>query len=205
MAGDQRYCLECGARRGEPRVAYRRLLEPSPAAMPGSRDAAPPATPATPATPAVVATAPGGRAGWSLPSALATVACLLLALAIGVMIGRGGEERGGQAAAPAPQVIRVDGAAPTAATTTTETEPAAETEKASAQKKQPAAKTAKQSKQEAEVAAKSAGALEALEEASPEEYQKQSQKLPKEVATQGAPPPKDDKAPAGGGEFEEIG
>jgi hypothetical protein len=37
-----------------------------------------------------------------------------------------------------------------------------------------------------------------LEEQSPDEYSENSAKLPDEIATGGAPPPKDDKAPGGG-------
>lgn len=40
--------------------------------------------------------------------------------------------------------------------------------------------------------------LRQLQNLSPEEYQKKSQKLPDETAIQGAPPPKDNKAPGGG-------
>lgn len=45
LAGDQRYCLECGSRRGDPRVAYLELLWPAPPAM----VALPPAPAAVPA------------------------------------------------------------------------------------------------------------------------------------------------------------
>ena len=47
--------------------------------------------------------------------------------------------------------------------------------------------------------------LKKLENLSPEQYQKQSLKLPKTVGTGGAPPPIDNKAPAGGGSFDTIG
>jgi hypothetical protein len=41
--------------------------------------------------------------------------------------------------------------------------------------------------------------------ADPDEASKKSRKLPDQVGTGGAPPPEDDKAPAGGGELETIG
>jgi hypothetical protein len=77
-----------------------------------------------------------------------------------------------------------------------------------AKKRQPGAGKQKDDVVEAASAEESKAtnpALQELENASPEEYQKQSQKLPKELSTGGKPPPKDDKAPAAGGEFEEIG
>ncbi len=48
------------------------------------------------------------------------------------------------------------------------------------------------------------GTLQNLEKLSPEEYQKQAQKLPTEVGTGGTPPPKDNKPAGGGSEFEDF-
>jgi hypothetical protein len=50
----------------------------------------------------------------------------------------------------------------------------------------------------AEQQAEGAKAIQDLENTSPEEYQKKSAKLPKQLTTPGKLPPKDDK-PAGGG------
>jgi hypothetical protein len=99
LARDQRYCLTCGARRAG--------LSPMLSADPDPRPvAAPPQPPAPPAPPAP---------GWRLDLGLvAGVGCLLLALLVGVLIGRAGHSNEQKAAAP--QVVTV-GAAPTATAT----------------------------------------------------------------------------------------
>lgn len=179
MAADQRYCLECGSRRGEPRLDYRVYLDDPPAPAP-QRDR---------------------RSSWSLATGLATIACLLLAMGIGVLIGRSGDDGGGHQAAAPPQVIRVNASAPAATTATT---PAASTTEATAPdagqaKKAPAAK------KKATSSKATSDAVKSLDSASPDDYQKQSEKLPKELGTGGQAPPKDDKPAAGGGDFETIG
>ena len=190
MAADQRYCLQCGERRSAPRVTYTDLLAAGAPAGPAAPDPPPEA---------------GAHGPWTLTAGLATIACLLLAVAIGVLIGRGGDSAP-QAAAPAPQVIRVDGAAPAASTTTTPDTVAkqADTAKAGKRHTKDTSEREPQRQSAGEQAADDA-AVKSLEEASPEEYQQQAQKLPKEVGTGGQAPPKDNKAPAAGGAFEEIG
>lgn len=99
MAADQRYCLECGCRRGDPRLPFmdavvfmgatKRAGEPAPSPLP-------------PREPRSRMTANA--------SLIAGVATLVLAIGVGVMIGRQGESGGATAAAPAPQIIRVGGA-----------------------------------------------------------------------------------------------
>jgi hypothetical protein len=186
MAGDQRYCLECGQRRGDPRVDYQRMLRPTPVASPPE----PPGGVA-----GVVARA---RGAWTLPAALATIACLLLAMGIGVLIGRSGDDGASQAAAPAPQVIRVSSEqAPAATSTDAAPAPAAGTHTTAAKRK-----TAKKA---AATTAKASAQTKTLEKSSGDDYVKQSAKLPKQVGTGGKAPPKDKKPAAGGGGFEEIG
>ena len=69
-----------------------------------------------------------------------------------------------------------------------------------------AKKTAKSTTSETPAASTAANpSLKKLENLSPEQYQKESVKLPKTVGTGGAPPPVDNKAPAGGGSFDTIG
>jgi hypothetical protein len=273
LAADQRYCLECGTRRGGPRVAYGDLL---------TKRATPP--------PALAgATVPPGppplsrTTGFNVALGLGV---LLLALGVGVLIGNGGDEP--QNVAASPQVVTVGGAGAGAAVAATEfasdwpsgrdgwtvelqelpvdgTDPAAVA----------AAKTAAQGKGAADVGAlrsddfgsldpgsyvvysgvfsskkqaaaalkglkskfpdarvvevsggdgssKSSSAgdgakeapkdqqvskkqLEDLNNLSPEEYQKKSQKLPKTIGTPGKPPPKDNKPAGGGSDSIEIG
>jgi hypothetical protein len=173
LAADQRYCLSCGARRSEPRLdhgVYTREVA-----------AAPPPPPA-------------GRSGSSGSTVVAGVATLLLAMGIGVLIGRAGRDDPTPAKAAAPQVIKVTGGAAAAPAATTSTTTAAPTRAASRKK------TASSHKTKATNAT-----IKKLDSLSPKEYQKQSQKLPKTVGTGGKPPPKDNKKPAGGGSFDTIG
>jgi hypothetical protein len=103
LAGDQRYCLACGARReGLSAVLSAEARQPATTVRETT-------APATKAPVAVASELP-----WRLDAGLlAGVGCLLLALLVGVLIGRSGAGNDTQRAA-APQVVTV-GAAPTAA------------------------------------------------------------------------------------------
>lgn len=98
MAADQRYCLGCGKRRGEPRlpvmdaVVFIDAIHRQPAAA-----AAPPA--------------PAKKRARMSPNAslIAGVGTLLLALGIGVLIGQTHDSGTISAASSAPQIIRVGG------------------------------------------------------------------------------------------------
>lgn len=184
LASDQRYCLSCGYRRAEARLPFREILATG--AVAGA------------VRPAAGGTLPVGRVPAdegrrSAVTALASIACLLLALGVGVLIGGSGDP-GGQDAAPAPQVISVGGAAGAVA-------PAGD---AGAGPGGSSGKGAKATRSGSEPAGQKQQ-LQKLEKLSPAEYQKQSQKLPKVVGTGGTPPPKDNKPAAGGGGFQEIG
>jgi hypothetical protein len=100
MAPDQCYCLSCGRRRGEPRLPFMdAVVFMESMRRPTAGDAAP--APEPPAD---------HRHRLSPNSALVTgVATLILAMGVGVMIGRSGEGGPSTAAAPVPQVIRVGG------------------------------------------------------------------------------------------------
>jgi hypothetical protein len=99
MAADQRYCLDCGRRRGEPRLPFMDAV----AFMETTRRAADPASAPPPA-------APEKRSRMSANASLiAGVATLVLAIGVGVMIGQAGESGSSIAAAPAPQIIKVGG------------------------------------------------------------------------------------------------
>jgi hypothetical protein len=111
LAPDQRYCLNCGLRRAEPRVAYRELLLGEDAGA----GAAPP--PAAPPPAAVPAPGPddGSRAISPLGAAVA-IGLLLLATLLGAVIGRGT----GDDAAQQPVVVGGAPAAAAAAAVTSE-------------------------------------------------------------------------------------
>jgi len=99
LAEDQRYCLECGERS----PATSEFLR---SAAPGQAPAGPP-----PARPPAVAPPPSspGRPNQTL-SVIAGIGVLLLAMGVGVLIGRAGSSSGKTAPA---QVITVGSAAPT--------------------------------------------------------------------------------------------
>jgi hypothetical protein len=96
LAADQRYCLECGQRRGDPRLPFMDavvLMDP----VKRPRQAPPPPTKRK-------------RRGVSPNAALiAGVGTLLLALGIGVLIGRSGPQEVASTAPPAPIVIKGGG------------------------------------------------------------------------------------------------
>jgi hypothetical protein len=97
MAADQRYCLNCGHRRGDPRLPFMDAVVFMDAVN-RPRDAAPP-PPSGERKPRLSANA----------SLIAGIATLVLAIGVGVLIGRSGESSAPGAAAPATQVIKVGG------------------------------------------------------------------------------------------------
>jgi len=104
---DQRYCLSCGQRRGEPRLPIMDAV----AYMDASKRPQPAAAAAPPKPP------PRRRPSVSASSSLvAVVATLVLALGVGVMIGRSGDD--GMSNTAAPQIIRVGGGGETATAST---------------------------------------------------------------------------------------
>lgn len=112
VAADQRYCLRCGQRCGEPRLPFMNAVT----FMDAMR------TPAE-ALAAPAPTAPPSRRRLSPNAALiAGVGTLLLAMGVGVLIGHSGNQSTATSAA-APQVITVHGGG-------AETEQAPTTEKA---------------------------------------------------------------------------
>jgi hypothetical protein len=96
LAPDQRYCLECGERR-TPMSSV--LLGGVPARV-DSQPTPPPAPPPAPGGPARQVPSPRGNT----VTVIAGVGVLLLAMGVGVLIGRSG---GSKAPASAPQVITV--------------------------------------------------------------------------------------------------
>jgi hypothetical protein len=193
LAGDQRYCLECGARRAQARLPFREIL--------ASGGAAPPTAPAVAAATAHEGPPPA-RSGLAF---LAGLLCLIAALGVGVLIGNSGDDRTA-ATTPPPQVITVGGAAAAPAATT----PAATTSTPDASSTSGAAKSSKgsgssSSAKSSKGSAADKKAVKDLDSSSGSDYQKKSEKLPKEVGTSGKPAPKDNKPAGGGSDFEDIG
>jgi hypothetical protein len=187
LAEDQRYCLHCGEAQGDPRVAYRRLIAPA-VTVPQS---APAILPAAAAPAAVIA-----PRDWTPLLALGGLAALALVLVVGVLIGKSGTPA--PAAAGTPQVITVSGAP--AATTSAQTTASAGGGGGGRKAHGRAAKNPDPVDTRA-----GARAVQDLNSATGEDYQRKSARLPDTVALPGKPPPRDDKAPGGGSGAETIG
>ena len=205
LAGDQRYCLHCGARRPEARLEFLDVLDEDVRA----RRSAPPAF--APAAAAGAAAPPPASLGGRLNAhagLLAVAALLGLMLLIGLLLGhwvtqRDATSAAGSAAAPAPQVIKVEGteAAPAASGTSSDASgddaagASGSSARSKASKNADAGDKAKAPKDS--VSVKSLDSKKAVDDAV---------KKGKPISTgTGKLPPKDDKAPGGGSDFEEIG
>ena len=97
MAADQRYCVECGQRRGDPRLPFMDAVVLMDTVVKGPRQAAPPPPPKK------------RRRMSANATLIAGIGTLLLALGVGVLIGRSGEHSG-STASTAPVVVKVPGA-----------------------------------------------------------------------------------------------
>jgi hypothetical protein len=116
LADDQRYCLECGERR----APMSSVLLGGPPSGEEPQSQAPPTAP--PATHAAVAAENAGRG--NAVTVIAGVGVLLLAMGVGVLIGRSSAPK--QSAAPAQTIsVTQPAAAAGAAATTTPTAPEA--------------------------------------------------------------------------------
>jgi hypothetical protein len=193
LAADQRYCLECGTRRAEARLAFRDILAGQ---APGSTrpPAAPPSAPAPSDPPA--------RAGLAF---LAGLLCLLVALGVGVLIGRSGDDTPTAATTPPPQVITVGGSAPAATTTPAAGSSDDSTATGADSSSSSSSSSSKSTKDSGSNSSKSSKSVKDLNNSSGSDYQKKSEKLPKQVGTSGKAPPKDNKPAGGGSDFEDIG
>lgn len=195
LAADQRYCLNCGRRRGEPRVDYAPLLAAEPATPPAAQAAAalpPPAPRAPEASPLV---------------AVSGIALLGLMLLVGVLIGRG-DGNGGTQDAATPTVVQVgkdqgskvaDASAPGTGGGSTDGQGAAADKAGSAKTKDVSSSSSSQdpgSIDNPDVASQSQ--LQDLANKSGDDYQQASQNLPDTIAIPGKPPPTDNQAPGGG-------
>jgi len=193
LADDQRYCLHCGQAQGDPRVAYRELIAPAVTAAH--------AAPEPPATTTAAAPLAAPARDWTPVIALGGLAALALVLVVGVLIGKSGTQ---DAAPPAaPQVITVS-AGPSTATTPTET---SDTSGSGSGRGGKAKQHSRGGGGEVSAAEQAAGAraVQDLNSASGEDYQRKSARLPDTVALPGRPPAADDKQPGGGSGAETIG
>lgn len=197
LAADQRYCLNCGKRRGEPRIDFQSQVPSRDRASANGNSPAP-----SQATAEAVQSVPSAdkepQRDYTPLAAVGGIAVLGVMLLIGVLIGKG--DSGGTAAtAPAPVVIH-GGEAGSGKTASEEGgEAKAEAKQAKVKggsKGNGVVKGGSTSTGSAPVA--SDEALQQLQEGTPEEKAEQSANLPDEVATGGAPPPEDNKAPGGG-------
>lgn len=195
LAADQRYCLNCGKRRGEPRIDFQRHVPSAGASANGARAAQP-----QPAADRGEARSESGgpQRDYTPLAAVGGIAVLGVMLLIGVLIGKG--DSGGSAMAPAPVVVQGGEAGAAKAATNDEAGAAGpEAKQAKAKgggKGGDVVKGGSVNTGSAPVA--SDEALQQLQEQSPQEYSESSAKLPDEIATGGAPPPEDSKAPGGG-------
>jgi hypothetical protein len=196
LAADQRYCLNCGKRRGEPRIDFQQHLPPAGAVSANGSSAAP----GQPVVEGVQPESPqekGSQRDYTPLAAVGGIAVLGVMLLIGVLIGKG--EGGGTVTAPAPVVVQggeADAGKTAAEEKAGEATAEAKQAKAKGGSKGGAVKGGSASTGDAPVA--SDEALQKLQEQSPQEYSENSAKLPDEIATGGAPPPEDSKAPGGG-------
>lgn len=188
LAADQRYCLNCGRRRAGPRVDYRHYMGS------GGGSGEPPAP--APQKPAEDEPSKPQR-DYAPLAAVGGIAVLGLMLLVGVLIGKGNGDN--TAATPAPVVIK----SPSGEAGGSEGGGLAKNtggglSGGSSKKAKKPSKGAGTGTGNAVQA--SEGDLEELGNTSGEDYVKQSENLPNEIATPGKPPPIDKSTAPGGGE-----
>jgi hypothetical protein len=174
LATDQRYCLNCGRRRGESRVDYEQRLN---AAVPTSNGA-------------VVATAAPANGQWTPAFAILAIALLGVMLLLGVLIGKKGNNNTQTVAAQAAPTTTA-AAAPTPTTATTASNTNNKSAKGGGGAAAPGAGNVVQGG-----SGSTAGIQAANTGASVEQNAKSG---PNVVATQGKPAPLDPGGTAGGG------
>jgi hypothetical protein len=135
MAADQRYCLNCGHRRGEPRLPFMDavvFMESMGSAGAGASSPPPP--------PSEQRSSPRMNANAAL---IAGVATLVLAIGVGFLIGRSGHENNAPAGGGEVRVVQVGGTGGTgeAAATEEPTESAAESSTGKGSSKNSGSKT----------------------------------------------------------------
>ncbi len=195
LAEDQHYCLECGQRTGGARVDYRHYMGVS--AADAGQGEAQPERPADPAQAPEADEPAKPQRDYAPLAAVGGIAVLGAMLLIGVLIGKGNSDT---AAAPAPQIVRVQGGG---GEETSEAGGGSKKGSGSLGGEGGGSKKAKKSSGgggTGDAVKASEGDLESLGNTSGEDYVKQSENLPNKIATPGAPPPIDKSTPPGGGE-----
>jgi hypothetical protein len=176
LAADQRYCLNCGWRRGNARVDYETQI------LRGGQ-------PATAGVPAAIA-APSGPQ-WSPVLAIGAVALLGVFLLLGVLIGKNDNGTTQTVAAQA---------APTTTTATTPTDTTAATPAPKANEKGPKAASAGTAPGQGAVVQGGSGNTEGIQTADTNKsVQENAKNGPDVVATGGTPEKLDPSGQAGGG------
>ena len=176
VASDQRYCLNCGQRCGEPRLPFMNAVTFMEAMKrPATSSAAPPKKTKRRLSPNA--------------ALIAGVGTLLLAMGVGVLIGRSGHDSGATSAATTPQVIKVEGGGG-AATETASTGAGATGKSSAGKNSKPSKKAAKNAEARADTGK---GAEEVLKPAG-------NVNLP-EATVQPGDKCKDSEAGCKGGEF----
>jgi hypothetical protein len=192
LAADQRYCLNCGRRRGGPRIDYGAVM-----AATTSEQASQQPQPAASANGAPPPEEPAKRERDYAPlAAVGGIAILGLMLLIGVLIGKGDSP----SSAPAtPSVLRVDpgesGGESSGGNSNGSSANTASKGLNTGKKK----KKANSGGDTGEIEA-STDQLEELNSETGEDAAKKALELPNEIATPGEPPPIDKSKPPGGGE-----
>lgn len=202
LAADQRYCLHCGRRRGDPRVDYGQIMGGAKADPAGNGWQEPASTPATRAADETP------ERDYAPLAAVGGIAVLGLMLLVGVLIGKGNTSA---PSVPAPIVKVAEpagggsaGAEPEKAETGAEPKDSGKSKKAdTGAKTVGGGLTGTAARNSDATVQATTDDLEALEGKSGESYEETVKKLPDKIATPGAAPPIDKtKAPGGGGDAE---
>jgi len=200
LAADQRYCLNCGRRRAEPRVDFQRMIGASNNDDAAKRVQGDPvdAAPSEPAKP---------ERDYAPLAAVGGIAVLGLMLLVGVLIGKGNSS---PSAAPAP-IVKVGAEPGSDEPEETKTAAAKPKDKKKSKEGGTGAKavagglTGSAAHESKATVQATTDDLESLNSQSGEDYENTIKKLPDKIATPGKPPPIDtSKAPGGGGAAETI-
>jgi hypothetical protein len=199
LAVDQRYCLQCGQRRGASRVDFTQLIpaEEIPAAVVGAGQTA------------VEVRAPA-QGPWTPLALVGSIATLGLMLLLGVMIGKDDSPSQVTAAAPAaaPTVASTGASGTDGTSAATNGSAATDTKGNNGSTDAAKTKTAADKSQPASEAPGATtiddGALQALDNATGQDAADASKNLPDTIALPGEPPPTDNAAPGAGGPAQVI-